>query len=167
MSYWVCFPQLITEEDRGFHKSFPSLGIQDRISFQQQQLQHSLGTHIPTQPMTGGGSPMTFYENSIKTTNDRSMSLLAGGGSANASSLLTKSMDVTPDRSLESMLQASQQQVNAIETLLRGSDMSDKGTVSTAIHTAERDPGGNLPCTDAFHSYFVAPEHIKDAMWEV
>jgi CLIP-associating protein 1/2 len=134
--------RLITEEDRGFHKSFPSLGIQDRISFQQQQLQHSSGTHIPTQPMTGGGSPMTFYENSIKTTNDRSMSLLAGGGSANASSLLSKSMDVTPDRSLESMLQASQQQVNAIETLLRGSDMSDKGTVSTAIHTAERDPVG-------------------------
>jgi CLIP-associating protein 1/2 len=135
--------RLINEEDRGFHKSFSSLAVHDRGSYQQQPLRQSTGTLVATQPMTGGGSTLPFYENSTKTTNNSSMNLVAGVGAANLSSLsVSKSIDVAPDRTLESVLQASQQQVNAIETMLRGFDTSDKGAVSTAVRMAERDPVG-------------------------
>ncbi|CAM6027395.1 unnamed protein product [Sphagnum balticum] len=119
--------RLINEEDRGFHKSFSSLAAHDRGSYQQQPLRQSTGTLVAAQPMTGGGSTLPFYENLAKTTNNSSMNLVAGVGAANSSSLsVSKSIDVAPDRTLESVLQASQQQVNAIETMLRGFDTSDK-----------------------------------------
>jgi hypothetical protein len=118
--------------------------------------------------MTGGGSTLPFYENSTKTTNNSSMNLVAGVGAANSSSLsVSKSIDVAPDRTLESVLQASQQQVNAIETMLRGFDTSDKGAVSTAVRMAERDPGTNIPAVVPSYSWNVALENTKDAMGKV
>jgi CLIP-associating protein 1/2 len=160
--------RLINEEDRGFHKSFSSLAVHDRGSYQQQPLRQSTGTLVATQPMTGGGSTLPFYENSTKTTNNSSMNLVAGVGAANLSSLsVSKSIDVAPDRTLESVLQASQQQVNAIETMLRGFDTSDKGAVSTAVRMAERDPGTNIPAVVPSYSWNVALENTKDAMGKV
>ncbi|CAM6027387.1 unnamed protein product, partial [Sphagnum balticum] len=140
--------RLINEEERGFHKSFSSLAVHDRGSYQQQPLRQSTGTLVAAQPMTGGGSTLPFYENSAKTTNNSSMNLVAGVGAANSSSLsVSKSIDVAPDRTLESVLQASHQQVNAIETMLRGFDTSDKVVPS--------------------YSWNVALENTKDAMGNI
>lgn len=55
-----------------------------------------------------------------------------------------KPSEQAPERSLESVLQASKQQVSAIESMLRGLDSIEKGSVSTVSRPVSRDPGSEV-----------------------
>lgn len=124
--------QLINEEDGGFHKRYASPAVRERGSYQHQQLRQP--TAMPaTQPTIVRGSAMSSYG-----PNDRNLNMISGAGSG---LLQRKSAEAAPERSIESVLQASQQHVNAIETMLRGVDIEDKGVFAAAAQTGGRDPG--------------------------
>ncbi|EFJ10591.1 hypothetical protein SELMODRAFT_127796 [Selaginella moellendorffii] len=55
-----------------------------------------------------------------------------------------RSAEQLAERNLENVLQASQQQVNAIETMLKGMDVPDKAVVSTTARLIGKDPGSFL-----------------------
>ncbi|KAL2629963.1 hypothetical protein R1flu_014649 [Riccia fluitans] len=130
--------RLLNEEEGGFQKRYASPSVRDRGSYgHQNPLRQSSTVPIPaivhhTTNSSGSGQ----YSNSSAMAADRNASVFAGLGALHlSSSYQRKSADLGADRTLE-VLQASQEQVNAIESMLRGADMNEKGRSSL------REPGG-------------------------
>eukprot|EP00250_Pteridium_aquilinum_P029698 c39971_g1_i1 orf=592-5070(-) len=114
--------RLINEEEGGIHKRYASPSLRgDRSAH---QMKHS---STGTQSASAGSQLVSFG-----TTPIVAMDRTAG-------SLLTN-QKAPSERSLESVLQASQQQVNAIETMLKGMDILEKSDVPS-IRSNGKDQG--------------------------
>ncbi|CAJ2632811.1 unnamed protein product [Trifolium pratense] len=112
--------RLINEEDGGIHRRHASPSIRDRGALMS----------LPSQASALSNPP--GYGTSAIVAMDRSSSL-SSGTSISSGVLLsqTKPLGKGTERSLESVLHASKQKVSAIESMLRGLNMSDKHNSST------------------------------------
>lgn len=110
------FGQIINDEDGGIHKRHASPSLRERSS------QMSFNPHMTATPSLPG------YGTSAIVAMDRNASLTSGSSlSSGLFSSQAKSVGKGTERSLESVLQASKQKVTAIESMLRGLDVSEKG----------------------------------------
>ena len=120
--------QIVNEEDGGLHRRHASPSIRDR-SAQTSFTQASAASHVPG------------YGTSAIVAMDRTSSL-SSGTSLSSGLLLSqaKSLGKGTERSLESVLHASKQKVTAIESMLRGLELSDKQNPS-ALRSSSLDLG--------------------------
>ncbi|CAN6485849.1 unnamed protein product [Victoria cruziana] len=134
LSFDPVIQRIINEEDGGIHKRYASPSLRER------------GTQPPKGAVQASAqSSLPGFGTSSIVAMDRSGGLTSGTSLFSGSQLLsqTKTVGKGAERSLESVLQASKQQVTAIESMLKGLDISDKHT-STA-HSASHDPGVDPP----------------------
>lgn len=112
--------QIINEEDGGMHRRHASPSVRER------------GAHLSFTSQTSTASNLSGYGTSAIVAMDRS-SNLSSGASLSSGLLLSqaKSLNKGTERSLESVLNASKQKVSAIESMLRGLEISDKQNPST------------------------------------
>ncbi|CAN6688636.1 unnamed protein product [Malus baccata var. baccata] len=105
--------RLINEEDGGIHRRHASPSVRDR--------------GVSHTPQPSAASNLPGYGTSAIVAMDRSSSL-SSGNSISSGLLLSqaKSLGKGTERSLESVLHASKQKVSAIESMLRGLDLSEK-----------------------------------------
>ncbi|XP_038899196.1 CLIP-associated protein isoform X2 [Benincasa hispida] len=113
-SFDLVIQRLINEEDGGIHRRHASPSVRDR------------GTMMSLNSQTSTGSSLPGYGTSAIVAMDRSSSL--SSGTSLSSGLLSQSKTFVDgsERSLESVLHSSKQKVNAIESMLRGLDLSEK-----------------------------------------
>lgn len=113
-SFDLVIQRLINEEDGGIHRRHASPSVRDRGPMMS----------LNSQPSTGSSLP--GYGTSAIVAMDRSSSL--SSGTSLSSGLLSQSKTSVDgsERSLESVLHSSKQKVNAIESMLRGLDLSEK-----------------------------------------
>ncbi|KAJ7972551.1 CLIP-associated protein [Quillaja saponaria] len=146
--------RLINEEDGGIHRRHASPSIRDRGSMM------SLTTQ-PSAPSTIPG-----YGTSAIVAMDRSSSL-SSGNSVSSGLLLsqTKSVGKGTERSLESVLHSSKQKVSAIESMLRGLDLSDKHNLST-LQSSSLDLGVDPPSArdPPFPATVPASNHLINSL---
>lgn len=127
------FEQLINEEDGGMHRRHASPSIRDR------------GSQMSFTPQAGAASNLPGYGTSAIIAMDRSSSLSSGTSLPSGLHLSqAKSVNKGSERSLESVLHASKQKVTAIESMLRGLEISDKQNPST-LRSSSLDLGINPP----------------------
>ncbi|XP_015892457.2 CLIP-associated protein isoform X1 [Ziziphus jujuba] len=124
--------RLINEEDGGIHRRHASPSVRDRGSLA-----------AFTQPSAPSNLP--GYGTSAIVAMDRSSSLSSGTSLSSGLHLSqTKSLGKGTERSLESVLHSSKQKVTAIESMLRGLDLSDKHNSST-LRSSSLDLGVEPP----------------------
>ncbi|KAK9087625.1 hypothetical protein Syun_030019 [Stephania yunnanensis] len=125
--------RIINEEDGGVHRRYASPSLRER------------GVQLSRAPSQTPAPSLTGYGTSAIVAMDRSASL-PSGTSISSGLLLSqaKSLGKGPERSLESVLHASKQKVTAIESMLRGLDMTDKHNPST-IRSTSLDLGVDPP----------------------
>lgn len=115
--------RLINEEEGGLHKRYASPSLRDRSA---NQSRHSSAVSTSLQSASAGSQLASFGPTPIVAM-DR-----------------TGSLPITQrqpsERSLESVLQASQQQVNAIESMLKGMDILEKADLSSSARPNAKDP---------------------------
>ncbi|KAJ7559060.1 hypothetical protein O6H91_04G068100 [Diphasiastrum complanatum] len=134
--------RLILEEDGGFHKRYASPSFTDKGT-QQARNAPSHSSNVVPQPSAFGGTPIA-YSTPASTDFERS-SNSASLGSNNIMNISTNQKNLiehASERTLESLLQSSQQRVNAIETMLRGIDLTEHGMVSAASRVPNKDSVG-------------------------
>jgi CLIP-associating protein 1/2 len=121
--------QIVNEEDGGLHRRHASPSIRDRSAQTSFTPQESAASHVPG------------YGTSAIVAMDRTSSL-SSGTSLSSGLLLSqaKSLGKGTERSLESVLHASKQKVTAIESMLRGLELSDKQNPS-ALRSSSLDLG--------------------------
>lgn len=121
--------QIINEEDGGIHRRHASPSIRDRGVLTSFTSQSSAPSNLPG------------YGTSAIVAMDRSSSLQSGT-SLSSGLLLSqaKSRSKVSERSLESVLHSSKQKVTAIESMLRGLDLSDKHN-SSMLRSSSLDLG--------------------------
>lgn len=121
--------QLVNEEDGGKHRRHASPSIRDRSA------------PMPSTNQASNPANLTGYGTSAIVAMDRSSSL-SSGTSISSGVLLSqaKSLGKGTERSLESVLHASKQKVTAIESMLRGLDLSNKHN-SSALRSSSLDLG--------------------------
>ncbi|CAA0823913.1 CLIP-associated protein [Striga hermonthica] len=120
LSFDPVVQRVINDEDGGMHRRHASPSFRDRSSNMSFTSQTSAPSNIPG------------YGTSAIVAMDRSSSIHSG--SSLSSGLLlsqTKASGKGTDRSLESVLHSSKQKVSAIESMLRGLDMSGKSRSSS------------------------------------
>ncbi|KAK4272965.1 hypothetical protein QN277_021450 [Acacia crassicarpa] len=124
--------RLINEEDRGVQKRHASPSIRDRGALVSLTSQASAPSNLPG------------YGTSAIVAMDRS-SNLSSGTSVSSGLLLSqaKSLGKGAERSLESVLHSSKQKVTAIESMLRGLDLSNKH--NSAFQSSSLDLGVDPP----------------------
>ncbi|KAJ4956400.1 hypothetical protein NE237_013183 [Protea cynaroides] len=125
--------RIINDEDGGMPRRYASPSLRERVAPL---------SRASSQTTT---SNLTGYGTSAIVAMDRSASLTSGASLA--SSLLlsqSKSVGKGTERSLESVLHASKQKVTAIESMLRGLDLSDKHN-SSAVRSTSLDLGVDPP----------------------
>lgn len=108
------------------------------------QFRHSTAP-VPGHPSKFSGSSIPLSGHPVSMTNGHTNTLVSGSG---PNLLQKRSSESASERSLESVLQASQQQVTAIETMLKGAVLEDKGSFFPVTQT-----GGNMP-GDLLHLLF-------------
>ncbi|OIW05075.1 hypothetical protein TanjilG_06211 [Lupinus angustifolius] len=115
LSFDPVIQRLINEEDGGIHRRHASPSIRDRGAPMSLPSQASASSYLPG------------YGTSAIVAMHRS-SGLSSGSSISSGVLLSqaKSLGNGTERSLESVLHASKQKVTAIESMLKGQDLSDK-----------------------------------------
>ncbi|CAN4093278.1 unnamed protein product [Withania somnifera] len=120
MSFDPVIQRIINEEDGGTHRRHASPSVRERTS------QFSLASQ------TSASSQISGYGTSAIVAMDRTSSL-PSGTSLSTRLLLsqTKSVSTGTERSLESVLHASKQKVFAIESLLKGLNVSEKSRSSS------------------------------------
>ncbi|KAK4363653.1 hypothetical protein RND71_018894 [Anisodus tanguticus] len=118
MSLDPAIQRIINEEDGGIHKRHSSPSVRERSSHFSLASQTSASSHLPG------------YGTSAIVAMDRSANL-PSGTSQSSGLLLPQTKPVGVERSLESVLHASKQKVSAIENLLKGLDVSEKGRSSS------------------------------------
>lgn len=131
LSFDPVIQRIINDEDGGLHKRYASPSLRERGA----QLSRTI-SHTPTSNIPG-------YGTSAIVAMDKSSSIAPGVSSGPL--LLSQSKPSgTSERSLESMLHASKQKVSAIESLLRGINISDRQK-TTISHTTSLDLGVDPP----------------------
>ncbi|KAI5395324.1 CLIP-associated protein isoform X1 [Lathyrus oleraceus] len=125
--------RLVNEEDGGKHRRHASPSIRDRSA------------PMPSTNQASNPTNLTGYGTSAIVAMDRSSSL-SSGTSISSGVLLSqaKSLGKGTERSLESVLHASKQKVTAIESMLRGLDLSNKHN-SSALRSSSLDLGVDPP----------------------
>ena len=123
------FAQIINEEDGGIHRRHASPSVRDR------------GALTSFTSQSSAPSNLSGYGTSAIVAMDRSSSLQSGT-SLSSGLLLSqaKSRSKVTERSLESVLHSSKQKVTAIESMLRGLDLSDKHN-SSMLRSSSLDLG--------------------------
>lgn len=106
-------PQLINEEEGGLHRRHASPSVRDRGA--------PAGFSHPSAP-----SNLPGYGTSAIVAMDRSSTMSSGMSLSSGLHAPTKSLGKGTERSLESVLHSSKQKVSAIESMLRGLELSDK-----------------------------------------
>ncbi|KAK4747190.1 hypothetical protein SAY87_026227 [Trapa incisa] len=126
-SFDPAIQRIINEEDGGIHRRHASPSIRDRSSQMSSKAQASSHTNIPG------------YGTSAIVAMDRSSSL-PSSTSLSSGLLLSqaKTLSKGSERSLESVLHSSKEKVSAIESMLRGLEMSEKHNPS-AIRSSSLD----------------------------
>lgn len=132
-SFDPAIQRIINEEDGGMHRRHASPSVRDR------------GAHLSFTSQTSTASNLSGYGTSAIVAMDRS-SNLSSGASLSSGLLLSqaKSLNKGTERSLESVLNASKQKVSAIESMLRGLEISDKQNPST-LRSSSLDLGVDPP----------------------
>ncbi|KAF6144341.1 hypothetical protein GIB67_024568 [Kingdonia uniflora] len=147
--------RIINDEDGGVHKRYASPSLRER-GVQSQRTPSQ--TH--TQSLPG-------YGTSAIVAMDRSSSLQSGT-SLSSGLLLSqaKSLAKGTERSLESVLHASKQKVTAIESMLRGLEMSDKHNSST-LRSTSLDLGVDPPSArdPPFPPAVPASNHLNSSLF--
>ncbi|XP_077226767.1 CLIP-associated protein-like isoform X2 [Tasmannia lanceolata] len=125
LSFDPVIQRIINEEDGGIHRRYASPSLRER-GVQLPRIQSHTASNLPG------------YGTSAIVAMDRSASISSGTSLSSASTLLsqTKPIGNGPERSLESVLHASKQKVTAIESMLRGLDISEKHNSSTTRSTS-------------------------------
>ncbi|XP_020529249.1 CLIP-associated protein isoform X2 [Amborella trichopoda] len=137
LSFDPVIQRIINEEDGGIHRRYASPSLRERGV---QQLR------VPSQPPALSNLP--GYGTSAIVAMDRSASIAASGPSLSSGSALVSQMKPQgkgTERSLESVLQASKQQVSAIESMLRGLDISEKQNSLSTSCPSSLDLGVDPP----------------------
>lgn len=141
MSDMVMLLQVINDEDVGMHRRHASPSGRERSS------------QMSFTPQTLASSNLAGYGTSAIVAMDRNSSLTAG--TSLSSGLLfsqAKPVGKGTERSLESVLHASQQKVTAIESLLRGLHASDKYNPSLRSSSLDLGIVLTFPSECCFHN---------------
>lgn len=109
------FVQLINDEDGGMHRRHASPALRERSS------------QMSTNSQTLVSSTLPGYGTSAIVAMDRKASAISGPSFSSGLYSSQASVGKSTERSLESVLNASKQKVTAIESMLRGLDISEKG----------------------------------------
>ncbi|KAF7804570.1 CLIP-associated protein-like isoform X1 [Senna tora] len=145
--------RLINEEDGGIHRRHASPSIRDRGALVSLSSQASAPSNLPG------------YGTSAIVAMDRNSSL-SSGTSVSSGVLLSqaKSLGKGAERSLESVLHASKQKVTAIESMLRGLDLSDRH--SSALRSSSLDLGVDPPSSrdPPFPAAGSTSNHLKNSL---
>ncbi|XP_061341424.1 CLIP-associated protein [Gastrolobium bilobum] len=144
--------RLINEEDGGIHRRHASPSVRDRGALMSLPSQASAPSNLPG------------YGTSAIVAMDRSSSL-SSGTSISSGVLLSqaKSLGKGTERSLESVLHASKQKVTAIESMLRGLDLSDKH--NSSLRSSSLDLGVDPPSSrdPPFPAAVPASNHLTSS----
>ncbi|KAH7691640.1 CLIP-associating protein 1/2 [Dioscorea alata] len=151
LSFDPVIQRVINDEDGGVHKRYASPSLRDR------------GVQLPRAQSHGATPSLPGYGTSAIVAMDKSTSTFSGS-SISASNLLlsqNKPLGKGSERSLESVLNASKQKVSAIESLLRGVNLSDKQN-STVVRSSSLDLGVDPPSSrdPPFPSAVPATNHL-------
>lgn len=133
LSFDPVIQRIINEEDGGMHRRHASPSIRERSA------------QLSFTPQAPAPSNIPGYGTSAIVAMDRSTSL-SSGASISSGLLLSqaKSLNKGTERSLESVLHASKQKVTAIESMLRGLDLSEKYNPSN-LRSSSLDLGVDPP----------------------
>lgn len=142
--------RLINEEDGGLHRRHASPSIRDRsaqLSFTPQ-----------------ASAPSNFGTSAIIAM-DRTSSLSSGTSLSSGLLSQAKTLGKGTERSLESVLHASKQKVTAIESMLRGLEVSDKQNPST-LRSSSLDLGVDPPSSrdPPFPATVPASNHLTHSL---
>ncbi|KAL2344951.1 hypothetical protein Fmac_006236 [Flemingia macrophylla] len=152
-SFDPAIQRLINEEDGGIHRRHASPSIRDRGAL----------TSLPSHASAPSNLP--GYGTSAIVAMDRSSSI-SSGTSISSGILLSqaKTLGKGTERSLESMLHASKQKVTAIESMLRGLDLSDKHN-SSSLRSSSLDLGVDPPSSrdPPFPAAVPASNHLTSS----
>ncbi|KAK1355906.1 CLIP-associated protein-like [Heracleum sosnowskyi] len=107
--------RLINDEDGGMHRRHASPALRERSS------------QMSTNSQTTVSSTLPGYGTSAIVAMDRKASVTSGPSFSSGLYSSQASVGKSTERSLESVLNASKQKVTAIESMLRGLDISEKG----------------------------------------
>ncbi|KAG5072516.1 hypothetical protein GLYMA_03G170000v4 [Glycine max] len=153
-SFDPAIQRLINEEDGGIHRRHASPSIRDRGAPTSLSSQASAPSNLPG------------YGTSAIVAMDKSSSI-SSGTSISSGILLSqaKSLGKGTERSLESMLHASKQKVSAIESMLRGLDLSDKHN-SSSLRSTSLDLGVDPPSSrdPPFPAAVPASNHLTSSL---
>ncbi|KAM1346287.1 hypothetical protein ACFX13_036353 [Malus domestica] len=143
--------RLINEEDGGVHRRHASPSVRDR--------------GVSHTPQLSATSNLPGYGTSAIVAMDRSSSL-STGNSISSGLLLSqaKSLGKGTERSLESVLHASKQKVSAIESMLRGLDLSEKH--NSTLRSSSLDLGVDPPSSrdPPFPAAAPASNHLSNSL---
>uniref|UniRef100_A0A7N0SYI6 TOG domain-containing protein n=1 Tax=Kalanchoe fedtschenkoi TaxID=63787 RepID=A0A7N0SYI6_KALFE len=148
MSFDPVIQRIVNEEDGGIHKRHASPSVREKSS------------QITLTSQSSGHSTIPGYGTSAIVAMDRSASVLSGTSVSSGLLLSQAKSSKGSERSLESVLHASKQKVTAIESMLRGLDLSGKynpSNLSSSLDLgvdppASRDPPRPLAVTASNHS---------------
>ncbi|TKY62274.1 CLIP-associated protein [Spatholobus suberectus] len=145
--------RLINEEDGGIHRRHASPSIRDRGALMS----------LPNQ--TSAPSNLPGYGTSAIVAMDRSSSISSGTTISSGILLSQTKSSKGAERSLESMLHASKQKVTAIESMLRGLDLSDKHN-SSSLRSSSLDLGVDPPSSrdPPFPAAVPASNHLTSSL---
>ncbi|XP_030549432.1 CLIP-associated protein-like [Rhodamnia argentea] len=132
LSFDPVIQRILNEEDGGLHRRHASPSIRERSA-------HMSSAH------TSAHTSLPGYGTSAIVAMDKTSSL-SSGTSLSSGLLLsqTKAAGKGAERSLESVLHSSKEKVSAIESMLRGLDVSDKRNPS-ALRSSSLDLGVDHP----------------------
>eukprot|EP00256_Glycine_max_P054180 XP_014620979.1 CLIP-associated protein isoform X2 [Glycine max] len=152
-SFDPAIQRLINEEDGGMHRRHASPSVRDR------------GALMPITSQASAPSNLTGYGTSAIIAMDRSSSLSSGTSIASGVLSQAKSLGKVTERSLESVLHASKQKVTAIESMLRGLDLSDKHG-SSALRSSSLGLGVDPPSSrdPPFPAAVTASNHLTSSL---
>uniref|UniRef100_A0A2N9HLU7 TOG domain-containing protein n=1 Tax=Fagus sylvatica TaxID=28930 RepID=A0A2N9HLU7_FAGSY len=147
--------RIINEEDGGIHRRHASPSIRDR------------GAPTSFTSQSSAPSNLSGYGTSAIVAMDRSSSLQSGTSLSSGLLSQAKPLGKGTERSLESVLHASKQKVSAIESMLRGLDLSEKHNSST-LRSSSLDLGVDPPSSrdPPFPPAVPASNHLTNSLMQ-
>ncbi|XP_050204614.1 CLIP-associated protein isoform X2 [Mercurialis annua] len=143
--------RIVNEEDGGLHRRHASPSLRDRSAQSSFTSQASAPSVLPG------------YGTSAIVAMDRTSSL-SSGASLSSGLSQTKTLGRGAERSLESVLHASKQKVTAIESMLRGLELSDKNHAT--LRSSSLDLGVDPPSSrdPPFPATVPASNHLMSSL---
>lgn len=147
--------RIVNEEDGGIHRRHASPSIRDR------------GAPTSFTSQSSAPSNLSGYGTSAIVAMDRSSSLQSGTSLSSGLLSQAKPLGKGTERSLESVLHASKQKVSAIESMLRGLDLSEKHNSST-LRSSSLDLGVDPPSSrdPPFPPAVPASNHLTNSLMQ-